>query len=125
MAAEPKERRKIYQQRKERGYCPRCKAVVKKSSKFIYCEDCRSFFRDYNRKNAEDLNKTRQELYQQRKENNCCPRCGKRLGKRYKNTICPNCLAKQYEYNKAASKKPGKASKSSPKTSSRRSVAKS
>jgi len=73
---------------------------MKKQSKFTYCEDCRSFFRDYNKENSEDINETRKTLYEQRKENNCCPRCGKRLGKRYKNIICSECLEKQYNYAK-------------------------
>jgi len=99
MATEPKERRKIYLERKESGCCPRCGVKVKKSSKFIYCEDCRGFFRNYNKEHSEDINETRKTLYEQRKENGCCPRCAKRLGKRYKNIICSECLEQQYEYN--------------------------
>ena len=100
MPTEAKERRTIYLQRKELGCCPRCGVKMKKQNKFTYCEDCRSFFRDYNKENSEEINETRKTLYEQRKENNCCPRCGKRLGKRYKNIICSECLDKQYSYAK-------------------------
>ena len=113
MPTEAKERRKTYLERKESGCCPRCGIKMKKSSKFTYCEDCRSFFRDYNKDNSENINNTRKALYEERKENGCCPRCGKKLGKKYKKTICSECLEKQYEYNnrknKASKKKSVKA----------------
>jgi len=99
MPTEASERRIIYLQRKERGYCPRCGNKVRKNSKFTYCEDCRSFFRDYNKKVSKSLNKMRKARYDERKENKQCPRCGKNLGKKYKNIFCSTCLEKQYRYN--------------------------
>ena len=98
MATEPSERRVVYLKRKKSGCCPRCGNKKKKSSKFIYCDDCRSFFRDYNRENSDSINKTRKIKYKSRKKNNQCPRCGKKLGARYKNIICASCLKKQYSY---------------------------
>jgi rubredoxin len=94
MPAEPSERRVVYQERKESGYCPRCGTKVGKRSKFIYCEDCRSFFREYTRENSKSVNKKRRKLYEERKDNNQCPRCGIKLGKRYKKTLCVKCLDK-------------------------------
>jgi Zn finger protein HypA/HybF involved in hydrogenase expression len=99
MAAKASERKIVYAQRKEKGNCPRCGNKTGKKSKYIYCDDCRAFFRNYNKERAGDLNKTRKALYDERKEKKLCPRCGKHLGKKYKKTICPVCLEKQYEYN--------------------------
>ena len=99
MSKIPSERRKIYLQRKKSGCCPRCGSKKKKSSKFIYCEDCRAFFRNYNQEISDSINKLRRAKYKQRKKNNQCPRCGKKLGKRYDKIICPTCLEKQYSYN--------------------------
>ena len=99
MPSKASERRVIYQERKKQGYCPRCGTKVGKRGKFIYCDDCRKFFRKYSRKNSEYLNETRKERYDQRKDSNQCPRCGKALGKKYGKTICPACLDKQYSYN--------------------------
>lgn len=99
MAAEASERRKIYLKRKKLRLCPRCGKKIKKPGKFIYCEDCREFFRNYNNENSESIQETRKNKYDQRKENGQCPRCGKKLGKRYDKKICPICLDKQYKYN--------------------------
>ena len=99
MANKASERKIVYQERKDRGCCPRCGAKVGKRSRYIYCDDCREFFRNYNREKSETLNETRKERYDQRKAKNQCPRCGKALGKRYTKTICAKCLEKQYEYN--------------------------
>jgi len=99
MATEKKDRRSIYLQRKKDGLCPRCGAKKRKSYKFSYCEDCRLFFRNYNREVSENINKVRKDRYDERKENRQCPRCGKSLGKKYKKIICASCLEKQYQYN--------------------------
>jgi Zn finger protein HypA/HybF involved in hydrogenase expression len=99
MATEPAERRKVYLKRKKTGLCPRCGQKVKKSSKFKMCDDCREYFRNYNREISDSVQAARRERYEQRKAKNCCPRCGIFLGKRSKNTICPKCLKKQYKYN--------------------------
>ena len=88
-----------YLKRKKEGLCPRCGAKRKKNEKFIYCGDCRAFFRDYSDGIADKINQKRKDRYEERKDNNECPRCGKRLGKSYKKTICPTCLEKQYKYN--------------------------
>ena len=98
MPTDAKDRRTIYQERKNQGYCPRCGVKVKKTSKFIYCEDCRAFFRNYFKGIADNTNEARKSRYAERKENHQCPRCGKKLGKRYKKTICETCLDKQYNY---------------------------
>ena len=99
MPAEAPERRINYHERKESGHCPRCGVKKKKKYNYIYCEDCRTFFRNYSRENSEDVNKKRKINYDQRKKNKQCPRCGKKLGKKYTKTICQVCLEKQYEYN--------------------------
>jgi len=104
MPTDTSERRVIYNQRKKKGYCPRCGNKTGKNSKFIYCDDCREFFRNYNKKVSKTLNKLRKAKYDERKENNQCPRCGKKLGKRYTKTICPVCLEKQYNYNYGSKK---------------------
>ena len=98
MPTENSERRTVYLERKESGYCPRCGNKKKKSDKFTYCEDCREFFRNYNNEISKKNNKTRKARYDQRKRKNQCPRCGKALGKRYEKTICTKCLEKQYNY---------------------------
>ena len=99
MPTKASERKVIYIQRKKGGFCPRCGNKVGKKSKYIYCDDCRSFFRGYSKERAKSLNKARKARYDERKENKLCPRCGKYLGKKYKKTICPTCLEKQYKYN--------------------------
>jgi len=93
------ERRAVYLERKRKGLCPRCGARIKKKGKFVFCDDCRAFFRNYNENNSENSNRIRKARYDERKENNQCPRCGRNLGKRYKKTICLICLEKQYKYN--------------------------
>jgi len=94
MPTNNKERRLIYKERKNQGFCPRCGQKKRKSDKNSYCEDCREYFRDYNYENADIINQARQDLYHQRKKNNQCPRCGKKIDSRYENIICRNCLAK-------------------------------
>jgi len=94
MPTENSERRAVYLQRKKSGYCPRCGNKKRKSYKFSYCEDCREFFRSYNREISDHNNKVRKALYARRKKNKQCPRCGKNLGKRYKKIICAECLSK-------------------------------
>jgi len=93
------ERKKLYSQRKKSGCCPRCGSKKKKTSKYIYCDDCRGFFRGYNQEMSDSLNEQRKARYKQRKKNKECPRCGKKLEKGYKKIICKSCLKKQYGYN--------------------------
>jgi Zn finger protein HypA/HybF involved in hydrogenase expression len=104
------ERRVIYLQRKKSGCCPRCGNKVKKSSKFIFCDDCRAFFRGYNQEISESINEDRRAKYNKRKKNNQCPRCGVKLGKKYDKKICPECLEKQYKYNYGKKRKTVKSS---------------
>jgi uncharacterized Zn finger protein (UPF0148 family) len=99
MPVKKSERRIIYLQRKEQGCCPRCGNKVRKNSRYIFCEDCRAFFRNYNKEISENLNEIRKARYDERKENRQCPRCGKYLGKKYGKIICLKCLEKQYKYN--------------------------
>jgi NMD protein affecting ribosome stability and mRNA decay len=94
MPAKLSERRAQYQQRKKQGLCPRCGAKVKKSSPFKYCDDCRSYFRDYVNAISEKVGIARKKKYDLRKKLHQCPRCGKKLGKRYSKIMCPDCLAK-------------------------------
>ena len=93
----------VYKNRSESGLCPRCgKKKSKKAANFSYCDDCREFFREYNRGIAKVQNKKRKSLYKERKDNNQCPRCGKPHGKKYTQIICRKCLDKQYKYNYGA-----------------------
>jgi len=110
MPTKTSERRVVYNQRKKKGCCPRCGNKIKKNSKFTFCDDCREFYRNYNKKVSKTLNKLRKARYDERKENNQCPRCGKKLGKTYTKTICSICLKKQYNYN-YGNKKPVKKKK--------------
>ena len=63
------------------------------------CDDCREYFRTYNSEISDSQNETKRIRYAQRKANNCCPRCGVKLGKKSPNIICSPCLNKQYKYN--------------------------
>jgi len=99
MPADLIERRKTYSKRKKSGLCPRCGCKVKKSSKFITCDDCREYYRNYNREVSDSIQEVRRDRYAERKAKNCCPRCGTFIGKKSKNTICQACLDKQYKYN--------------------------
>ncbi|MDR0321187.1 MAG: hypothetical protein LBI28_06765 [Treponema sp.] len=101
MPNKPSKRKILYAQRKKSGCCPRCGGKVKKTSKFIFCDDCRAFFRGYNHEYSESINEARKAKYDDRKESGQCPRCGKKLGKGYNRAICPDCLDKQYQYNYA------------------------
>ena len=105
MAATPDQRRKDYLKKKKSGRCPRCGKDKKKNSKFIFCDDCRLFFRGYFNGIAEEVNEARKERYDRRKKNNECPRCGTPLGKKYEKTICEKCLNKQYKYNYGVKRK--------------------
>jgi predicted amidophosphoribosyltransferase len=98
MATPNKERRKIYQERKEQGLCPRCGKKKRKTEKYSYCDDCREFHRNYNNANSAEIQGGRQAAYAERIENGLCPKCGKKLGKNYKNKICRKCLDKAYSY---------------------------
>jgi Zn finger protein HypA/HybF involved in hydrogenase expression len=110
MPAEPVERRKTYLKRKKSGLCPRCGNKLKKNSKFSYCDDCREYYRNYNREISESVQEARRKRYEQRKAKKCCPRCGTFLGKKSKNIICTPCLDKQYKYN-SGKKRPKKQKK--------------
>jgi hypothetical protein len=99
MPVDKSERRIIYLQRREQGFCPRCGVKLRKGYKFSYCEDCRAFFRSYNNGISDSINKVRKDRYNLRKKKNQSPRYGKPLGKKYEKTICEECLAKQYKYN--------------------------
>jgi ssDNA-binding Zn-finger/Zn-ribbon topoisomerase 1 len=87
MPSTPDERRKTYQKLKKSGCCPRCGKKSKKNSKFIFCDDCRSFFRGYFNEVSDEINETRKARYDKRKKDNQCPRCGVPLGKKYTKTI--------------------------------------
>ena len=99
MPLDNSERQALYKKRKKLGLCPRCGGKKRKNEKFSYCSDCRAFYRNYNEETSEKQNERRKAAYDRRKENGQCPRCGKKLGAKYKNTICKACLDKQYKYN--------------------------
>jgi len=99
MALKNSERRASYLKRKKQGVCPRCGGKKRKNDKFSYCSDCREFFRNYNEAASEKQNKKRKDVYDKRKKNHQCPRCGKKLGANYGKKICKVCLNKQYQYN--------------------------
>jgi ribosomal protein L37AE/L43A len=94
------ERKEQYHQRVEQGLCPRCGGKVKKSSPFKYCDDCRSYYRDYGNTISEKVRAIRNKKYALRKKKHQCPRCGKQLGKRYTKIMCPACLAHARATNK-------------------------
>ena len=58
----PSERKKAYLQRKKEGLCPRCGGKRRKNSKFVFCEDCRAFYRNYNDKISEKVKTDRETL---------------------------------------------------------------
>jgi NMD protein affecting ribosome stability and mRNA decay len=92
-------RKEQYHQRLEQGLCPRCAGKVKKNSPYKYCDDCRSYYRDYGNAISEEVKAKRNKKYALRKKKHQCPRCGKQLGKRYTKIMCPACLAKAKQYN--------------------------
>jgi len=49
-------------------------------------------------KHRDEINEKRRERYAARKENSCCPRCGKKL-RSVKFALCKNCLEKARDYN--------------------------
>jgi len=104
---EPSIRKKTYHKRLKGGLCPRCGGKVKKSSPYKTCDDCREFYRNYQRENTESVQELRRERYEERKKKGLCPRCGVFVGKKAKNFICSKCLKKQYQYN-SGGKKPKK-----------------
>ena len=105
--ATPSERKKTYQQRKEEGLCPRCGGKRKKAGRYVFCDDCRAFYRKYNEKISEEIKKQRKKKYALRVKNRECPRCGKKLGKNYPNKICRPCLVIRYSYS-SGKKRPKK-----------------
>jgi len=110
MATPLPERRKQYLKRKKAGLCPRCGGKVKKSSPYKMCEDCREYFRSYQNEITDTIQEARRIKYAERKAKHQCPKCGVKVGKKAKNTICDKCLKKQYSYNngKTSKKKPVK-----------------
>ena len=104
MATEPAERKKTYLKRKKTGLCPRCGGDIKKNSKFIYCDDCREYYRNYNNEISDSIQEARRERYRKRKAKGCCPRCGVFIGKKSGKILCSKCLDKQYKYNSGASR---------------------
>jgi hypothetical protein len=50
-------------------------------------------------KHRDEINVKRRERYAERKEGGKCPRCGKKLLKSSKSTLCKDCLEKAREYN--------------------------
>jgi predicted RNA-binding Zn-ribbon protein involved in translation (DUF1610 family) len=85
---------KYYQARKKSGCCPRCGKKKSKREKFIYCDDCREYHRNYSSATAVKTNKKRRERYKQRKKMHLCSRCGAKLDKSYTKIMCPKCLKK-------------------------------
>jgi hypothetical protein len=57
--------------------------------------------RRFLEKNRDKVNKERREKYAARKDENRCPRCGKKL-RSQKYVLCKVCLGKAKEYNSAA-----------------------
>ena len=136
MPAEPAERKKTYLKRKKTGLCPRCGSDIKKNSKFIYCDDCREYYRSYNNEISDSIQEARRERYKKRKAKGCCPRCGVFIGKKTGKILCSKCLDKQYKYNsgtvrpkkseakKPAVKKPAVKKTTAKKPSAKKSTAK-
>ena len=98
MPATNKERRKIYLERQKQGLCPRCGKKKSKREKYSYCDDCREFYRNYQYEKSEEINSNRKALYEERKANGQCPRCGKKHSARYTKIMCKKCLEKSYSY---------------------------
>jgi len=106
----PPERKKTYHKRLKTGLCPRCGGKVKKSSPYKTCDDCREFYRNYQKRNSDTVQESRRDRYAERKRKNLCPRCGVFVGKKSKTTLCLKCLDKQYMYNNGV-KRPKKKKK--------------
>jgi Zn finger protein HypA/HybF involved in hydrogenase expression len=104
MPVEASERRKMYLENKERGYCPRCGNKIKGSVKTTYCEECKEYFVRYNKENALAINKRKRDRRVQRKQQRKCPRCGEPLPRGYKKILCVACLEKMYKYNNRKSR---------------------
>jgi ribosomal protein L37AE/L43A len=94
MAELNSDRRKNYSKRKKSGCCPRCGKTKSKREKFIYCDDCREYFRDYGNMTSEKTQKKRRAIYKQRKKQGLCPRCGEKKPKNYTKSMCAKCLKK-------------------------------
>jgi predicted RNA-binding Zn-ribbon protein involved in translation (DUF1610 family) len=88
------DRRNIYQKRKKSGKCPRCGKTKSKREKFIYCDDCREYHRNYSSETADETNKIRRDRYKKRKKMHLCPKCAAKLPKNYTKKMCPKCLKK-------------------------------
>ena len=99
MPIKASERRKIYLERKEHGYCPRCGNETMGKVKTTYCEECKKYFSKYNKENSETINKRRRDRIIERKQERKCSRCGEYLEEGYRKILCIKCLEKIYKYN--------------------------
>lgn len=85
--------------RKEHGVCLRCgKEDAYTMNGRCYCFDCCEKDHIRQRKKSEEIkvqyNQNRKELYDYRKENHLCPKCGKELPEGYTKINCKMCLGK-------------------------------
>jgi hypothetical protein len=94
MAETIENRRKKYAKRKKSGCCPRCGKQKSKREIFIYCDECREYYRNYGNSIAEKISKKRKAKYKLRQKNHQCGRCGAKLGKNYTKKMCAVCLKK-------------------------------
>jgi len=85
---------------KKSGCCPRCGKKRSKREKFIYCDDCREYYRDYGSAISETTSKKRRAKYKLRQKNHQCGRCGAKLPKNYTKKMCVTCLKKARALNK-------------------------
>jgi hypothetical protein len=99
MAETIENRRKKYAKRKKSGCCPRCGKQKGKREKFIYCDECREYYRNYGNAIAEEVGKKRRAKYKLRQKNHQCGRCGAKLGKKYTKKMCAVCLKKARALN--------------------------
>jgi len=92
----------IYRTRKKKGLCPNCGGKVKKNSSFIFCDNCRENYRNYQEENKEKLLEIKRNKYEDRKNKKLCPRCGTFVGKKSKTVLCSKCLDRLYKNNTGA-----------------------
>jgi len=53
---EEQSREKVtYHKRAQQGLCPCCGGKVKKSSPYKFCEECREYYRNYQKENSESV----------------------------------------------------------------------
>jgi len=94
MADSNEKRIKRYAKRKKSGCCPRCGKKKGKREKFIICDACREYYRNYGSDVAEKTSKKRRAAYKLRQKNHQCGRCGAKLEKNYTKKMCAKCLKK-------------------------------